>query len=121
MAVVAQRDVAEFDLRRHAHLIATSTTAHSPALTASAAAKPREHRHAQDRPRRGLRRMRRRRAMAMGVAVVVGVVVGMVVSHGRMLYYNITEVHAWAGRARPYAAVIRERSLCDEAIQFLRK
>jgi hypothetical protein len=41
MPVVAQRDVAELDLGfrlgRHAHLIATSTTAHRPALTASAA------------------------------------------------------------------------------------
>ena len=39
MAVIAERDVAEFDLRGHAHLIATSTTAHSAALTASAAAR----------------------------------------------------------------------------------
>ncbi len=42
--------------------------------------------------------MRRRRAMGMGVtmgmAVAVMVVVGMVVRHGKMLHYNITEVHA---------------------------
>jgi hypothetical protein len=38
MAVVTQRDVAKFYLRRHAHLIATSTTTQSPALTATAAA-----------------------------------------------------------------------------------
>jgi hypothetical protein len=37
--------------------------------------------------------MRRRRAMGMGVAVVVSVVVGMSVSHGSTLYYNITGVH----------------------------
>jgi hypothetical protein len=36
--VVTQRDVTELQLRRHAHLIASHTTAHSPALTASAAA-----------------------------------------------------------------------------------
>jgi hypothetical protein len=51
MPVVAQRDVAKLDLRfgldlrldlglcRHAHLIATSTTTQSPALTTSAAPK----------------------------------------------------------------------------------
>jgi hypothetical protein len=38
--------------------------------------------------------MRRRRAMGMGVAVMVTVVVGMNVSHGQMLYYNITGVYA---------------------------
>ena len=32
--------------------------------------------------------------MGMGVAVMVPVVVGMVVRHGRTLYYNITGVHA---------------------------
>jgi hypothetical protein len=41
MPVVAERDVAEFylsfDLIQHAHLIATSTTTHRQALTASAA------------------------------------------------------------------------------------
>src|SRR6185312_12128919 len=35
--VIAQCDVVEFDLRRHAYLIATSTTAQRPALTSSAA------------------------------------------------------------------------------------
>src|SRR5215208_799603 len=39
MPVIAERNVVEFELRRHAHLIATSTTAHSTALTASAAAR----------------------------------------------------------------------------------
>ena len=83
MPVVAERDVVEFELRRHAHLIATSTTAHRAALTASAAA-----RRAVTVMRRidqgaGLRRMRRRRAMGMGVAMVMmRVVVGMVVRHG---------------------------------------
>ena len=37
MPVVAQRDVAELHVRGHAHLIASQTTAHRPALTASAA------------------------------------------------------------------------------------
>src|SRR6266478_2302608 len=37
MAIIAQRDIAELDLRGHAHLIASHTTAHRPALTASAA------------------------------------------------------------------------------------
>ena len=82
MPVVAQRDVAELQLRGHAHLIASQTTAHSPALTASAAPSAGNHGHAQDRPGRGLRRMRRRRpvAMRMGVArtVVVAVGVGMI-------------------------------------------
>jgi hypothetical protein len=36
--VVTQRDVVELQSRRHAHLIASHTTAHRPALTASAAA-----------------------------------------------------------------------------------
>jgi len=38
MAVIAQRDIAKLQLRRHAHLIASQTTAHSAALTAHAAA-----------------------------------------------------------------------------------
>jgi hypothetical protein len=37
MPVVAQRDIAELQLRWHAHLIAIQTTAHRPALTATAA------------------------------------------------------------------------------------
>jgi hypothetical protein len=37
MPVVAQRDVAELQLRGHAYLIAISTTTHNPALTTSAA------------------------------------------------------------------------------------
>jgi hypothetical protein len=37
MPVIAQRDIAELQLRGHAHLIASQTMAHSPALTASAA------------------------------------------------------------------------------------
>jgi hypothetical protein len=37
MPVVTQRDVAELQLGYHAHLIDNHTTAHSPALTASAA------------------------------------------------------------------------------------
>jgi hypothetical protein len=36
MPVIAQRDIAELQLCRHDHLIASHTTAHSPALTASA-------------------------------------------------------------------------------------
>jgi hypothetical protein len=36
MPVVAQRDIAELQLRGHAHLIASHTTAHRTALTASA-------------------------------------------------------------------------------------
>ena len=36
--------------------------------------------------------------MGMGVAVVVGVIVGMVVRHGELLYYNITGVHACLSR-----------------------
>jgi hypothetical protein len=35
--VVAERDVAELQLRGHAHLIASHTTAHRPALTTAAA------------------------------------------------------------------------------------
>ena len=51
--------------------------------------------------------MRRRRAVAVGVAVVVLVAVGMNVSHGRMLYYNITGVHALApSQIRLLAALI---------------
>src|ERR1700732_4959718 len=38
MPVVAERDIAEFDLRDHTHLIASHTAAHSTALTATAAA-----------------------------------------------------------------------------------
>src|SRR5207253_4970366 len=38
VAVIAQRDVAELDLGGHAHLIASHTMAHRPALTAAAAA-----------------------------------------------------------------------------------
>jgi hypothetical protein len=38
MAVIAQRDVAELQLRGHAHLIASQTTTQRPALTAQAAA-----------------------------------------------------------------------------------
>ena len=38
MPVVAERDVAKGDLRRHAHLIASQTMPHSAALTATAAA-----------------------------------------------------------------------------------
>ena len=38
MPVIAERDVAELHLCGHAHLIASHTTAHSTALTASAAA-----------------------------------------------------------------------------------
>jgi hypothetical protein len=37
MPVIAQRDVTKLQLRGHAHLIASHTTAHNPALTASAA------------------------------------------------------------------------------------
>ena len=45
--------------------------------------------------------------MAMGVAVRMSVVVGMSLIHGWMLYYNITEVHAWArSRAGVLAALI---------------
>jgi hypothetical protein len=44
--------------------------------------------------------MRRGRTMAVGVtvgmSVRMAVVVGMSMIHGWMLYYNITEVHAWA-------------------------
>jgi hypothetical protein len=39
MPVIAQRDIAELQLRGHAHLIDINTTAHNPALTASAAPK----------------------------------------------------------------------------------
>jgi len=35
--VVAQRDISELQWRGHAHLIESHTTAHNPALTASAA------------------------------------------------------------------------------------
>ena len=38
VAIIAERDVAELQLRRHAHLIASQTMPHSPALTATAAA-----------------------------------------------------------------------------------
>jgi hypothetical protein len=37
MPIIAQRDIPELQLRRHAHLIESQTTAHRPALTASAA------------------------------------------------------------------------------------
>ena len=37
MPVIAERDVLELDLRGHAHLIASHTTAHRAALTAAAA------------------------------------------------------------------------------------
>jgi hypothetical protein len=40
--------------------------------------------------------MWRRQAMAVGVAVMMCLVVGMNVSHGQTLYYNITGVHALA-------------------------
>jgi hypothetical protein len=36
--------------------------------------------------------------MGMDVAVVMGVIMGMVVSHGELLYYNITGVHARLSR-----------------------
>jgi hypothetical protein len=39
MPVIAERDVAKGDLRGHAHLIASQTMPHSPALTATAAAR----------------------------------------------------------------------------------
>jgi hypothetical protein len=39
MPVITQRDVAEFQLRGHAHLIASQTTAHMTTLTATAAAR----------------------------------------------------------------------------------
>src|SRR3954471_9744678 len=59
------------------------------------------HGHAQDRPRRGLRRMGRSRPMAvdrhvakvMAVAVVMGVAVDVGTGHKAMLYYNITSVY----------------------------
>src|SRR5262249_53685817 len=38
MPLIAERDVAQGDLGRHAHLIAIRTMAHNPALTATAAA-----------------------------------------------------------------------------------
>src|SRR5262245_995624 len=63
---------------------------------------PGGHRHAQDRPRRRLRRVRRRRVVAVvGVAmmVVMGMAVGMGMRHDKMLYYNITQVHL-TGRLR---------------------
>jgi len=51
--------------------------------------------------------MRRRRAVAVGVAVVMLVAAGMNVSHGHMLYYNITGVHALApSQIRLLAALI---------------
>ena len=63
---------------------------------------------------RDLCRMRRRRAVRMGVTVVVGVIVAMVVTgivamgmgmrHRKMLYYNITKVHAGWTRLRDLAA-----------------
>ena len=37
MAIIAERDIAELQLRGHAHLIASHTAAHSTALTTSAA------------------------------------------------------------------------------------
>jgi hypothetical protein len=37
MAIIAERDIAELQLRGHAHLIASHTAAHSTALTISAA------------------------------------------------------------------------------------
>jgi hypothetical protein len=37
MAVITQRDIAELQLCGHAHLIASRTTAHRPALIATAA------------------------------------------------------------------------------------
>ena len=47
--------------------------------------------------------MRGGRAVAMGVAVVVIVAVGMGVIHGKVLYYNITEVHAGLSQLRNLA------------------
>ena len=84
---------------------------HRPALTAIAALKRATHRHAQDRPGRGLRRMRRGRAVAMGVAVMVSVVVGMNVIHGQMLYYNITEVTRWTRSQIGVLAALIARAL----------
>ena len=101
MPVIAERDVAELQLRGHAHLIASQTMAHRAALTASRRAEPRSDRHAQDRPGRGLRRMRRRRAVAMGVAVVV-VVAWSWRGNGRepweICYIITLRSHVWARR-----------------------
>lgn len=63
---------------------------------------------------RGLRRMRRRRAVRMGVAVILVVIVAMMMAvgvgmnHRKMLYYNITEVHAGVARFRDLAACLPE-------------
>ena len=70
MPVIAERDVLEFDLRGHAHLIASQYDGPQGGADRGRRAEPGCNRHAQDRPGGGLRRMRRRRAMGMGVAVV---------------------------------------------------
>ena len=110
MPVIAERDVAKpylsFELRRHAHLIATSTTAHRPALTTSAA------------PSLAATVIRRidHGAGCAGCGVdgpwlwawpwaCPGVVVGMGVSHAEMLYYNITRVH-WHARPQGFPIAI---------------
>ena len=94
VAVVTERDVTELQLRSHRSPHRQPHDAPQPGADGHGRGKPRSHRHAQDRPRRGLRRMRRRRVVAVvGVAMMVMVMtlaVGMGVSHGKMLYYNIT-------------------------------
>ena len=97
VAVIAERDVAEFCLE---YCLARHGSPHRKPYDGPEAdadgergGKPRDSRHAQDRPRRALRRMRGGRAMT--VTVVVGVAmmmmaVGVGGKHLTMLYYNIT-------------------------------
>jgi hypothetical protein len=71
MAVIAQRDVAELQLNRHRSPHRQPYDGPQAGADRCRRAQPRQYRHAQDRPRRDLRRMRRRRSVAV-VIVAMG-------------------------------------------------
>src|SRR5579883_2363342 len=99
VAVIAERDVAKCELGRHTSPHRETDPGPQRGDDSKSRHKAGQRRHAQDRPGRGLRRVRRGRAMAVMVvhrAVIVAVAVGGGRNHPGTLYYNITRVHAVA-------------------------
>jgi hypothetical protein len=67
--VIAERDVAKLQLRSHRSPHRKPYNRPEASADGERRGEPRSHRHAQDRPRCGLRRVGRRRPMGMGVAM----------------------------------------------------
>jgi hypothetical protein len=92
MAVIAERDILEFDLLRHSSPRCQPDDRPEAGADRHGRQKPGSNGHAQDRPGRGLRRVRRRQSMTVRMPVVVAMSVMVMIgwNHPAMLYYNIT-------------------------------